>query len=156
MTGFALIGTAIEADAESKIVAQSGQVLQSVGGPYQNSALVYVDSSIMAREGIVRDYDQPIGAIESIPELDDSVGAWTVYSGDGYSKEYIEEHFVPKAAYESLLARVEDLERRLPPATTEPELSENGNLTLHNTEVADGDLNLGNLASLTDAGSLIL
>lgn len=161
MTGCAIIGNAYIDDSEGSplecaLNAESGQVLQKSGSPYDNTALVYVAYTAATKNTNVHSYIKPIMADAVIPEIIDETASWIVYSGDSYSKAQIDEKFVPRAAYENLLARVEELERKMPADTTEPELSENGNLTLHNTEVADGDLNLGNLASLTDAGSLIL
>lgn len=59
------------------------------------------------------------------------------------------------ATIDALTARVKALEDK--GKSTNPELTNDGNLTLQNTEVSsDGDLNLENKATLDDDGSLNL
>ena len=170
MTGLAILGAIQAADEASILEAQSGEVLQKEGTPYENAAMVYALANSLIKNGVAKVYIEPLGINTTIPAFDAlNTNVWTVYAGDGYSKEQVNANFVAKSDYNALLLTIADLTRRLEalepepepqpeePTTTEAELSEDGNLTLNNVTLSeDGDLDLGTLATINEDGSLIL
>ena len=159
-TGIAILGHVTGADSAYQIIAQNGSVLQKEGNPYDNTALIYVENNEIAKNANVHIYIRPHWAIEIVPEIEDLTSAWTVYAGDGYSKEEVNENFVPRAEYDAvvndLLARVKALEEGKP-TSTDAEITEDNNLSLHHVEVDENNnLDLEDLATINEENSLIL
>lgn len=172
-TGIALLGTLVEATMSSKLVAQTGPVLQKEGLSYMNTALVYAGANNLLSDGIIHQYERPVSINDIVPSIEEGAAtSWIVYSGDGYSKQQVNENFVSKSEYnealatiaglntviEGLTARIAALEEGIPSGDTgtNANVTEDGDLSLDNVTLENGDLDLGSSAKLYDDGLLEL
>lgn len=181
LMGTCILGGTFEFVSEDKryLEAMQGNIAE-LGASYKNTAMVYCRSTEdFEYAEHVRFYDlEFVGeeletlhiSAEGEEEYRPAEG-WHVYSipTNVYTKTEadakataIAESKVQalKVNYDAIILelekRIEALEKK-EPESTDPELSEDGNLTLHNVELSDsGDLDLKDLATLSDDGSLKL
>lgn len=102
-TGIAIISSVVPGNIT--IEAQEGQI---TGAGYTNKAIVYVESDTGTQININR-YTALSGVKEEIPSIEPGeTSPWNVYKGDGYSKEEADAEFVSRAAYNALLAELNE------------------------------------------------
>ena len=102
-TGISIIG-AVEGEI-STIEAQEGLIGED---GYLNSAILYLGSATGGELINTNAYEEPIGTISEVPTIEPAASRWTVYNGDGYTKEETDTNFVSKVDYDALKTELDN------------------------------------------------